>query len=74
MMAAAAISHESANLNDNKVKNNGREITMSDVRGGDLQLLPPLSSTSSSRPPPLTREVKVVIDLPLNRSTSLHRR
>ncbi|GMP94379.1 hypothetical protein CsSME_00043852 [Camellia sinensis var. sinensis] len=35
MMAAAAISHESADLNNNKVENNGREITGSDVRGGE---------------------------------------
>ncbi|CAL5431306.1 unnamed protein product [Camellia sinensis] len=35
MMAAAAISHESADLNNNKVENNGGEITGSDVRGGE---------------------------------------
>ncbi|THG04981.1 hypothetical protein TEA_018982 [Camellia sinensis var. sinensis] len=35
MMAAAVISHESADLNNNKVENNGGEITGSDVRGGE---------------------------------------
>ncbi|GMP88515.1 hypothetical protein CsSME_00040482 [Camellia sinensis var. sinensis] len=35
MMAAAAISHESADLNNNKVENNGGEITGSDVCGGE---------------------------------------